>query len=107
MPDGGRIAVVSGRTRLPANRSLRLGSELEQAIRAAQSEGKTAVAAGRDGAARGVLVPPQRGSFGTTSVANNSIVAAACFAPTMKITASIPCSARSASRSTNIAGVPT
>ncbi|WP_063062025.1 heavy metal translocating P-type ATPase [Nocardia sienata] len=49
-------AVVVGRTRLLRDWSLHLDTELEQAMRAAEAEGRTAVAVGWDGAARGVLV---------------------------------------------------
>ncbi|MET7769186.1 heavy metal translocating P-type ATPase [Nocardia sp. NPDC005366] len=49
-------AVLVGRPRLLADWSLRLDSELERTLRAAQAEGKTAVAVGWDGRARGVLV---------------------------------------------------
>ncbi|MEU4339666.1 heavy metal translocating P-type ATPase [Nocardia sp. NPDC023852] len=49
-------AVVVGRTRLLADWSMRLDADLEQAIRDAEAAGKTAVAVGWDGAARGVLV---------------------------------------------------
>ncbi|MBF6456077.1 MULTISPECIES: heavy metal translocating P-type ATPase [Nocardia] len=49
-------AVVVGRTRLLEDWSLHLDAELERAMRAAEAEGKTAVAVGWDGAARGVLV---------------------------------------------------
>ncbi|MFI9532167.1 heavy metal translocating P-type ATPase [Nocardia fusca] len=49
-------AVLVGRTRLLEDWSLHLDTELEQAMRAAEAEGKTAVAVGWDGAARGVLV---------------------------------------------------
>ncbi|MEU1956085.1 heavy metal translocating P-type ATPase [Nocardia rhamnosiphila] len=49
-------AVVVGRTRLLQDWSLHLDAELRQAMRGAEAEGKTAVAVGWDGAARGVLV---------------------------------------------------
>jgi Cu+-exporting ATPase len=49
-------AVLVGSTRLLEDWSLHLDTELEQAMRAAEAEGKTAVAVGWDGAARGVLV---------------------------------------------------
>lgn len=49
-------AVVIGRTGLLADWSLYLVPELEQAMRAAEAAGKTAVAIGWDGKARGVLV---------------------------------------------------
>ncbi|WP_448615650.1 heavy metal translocating P-type ATPase [Modestobacter sp. URMC 112] len=49
-------AVTVGRTRLLEDWSLRLTPELEQAKAAAETEGKTAVAVGWDGAARAVLV---------------------------------------------------
>ncbi|WP_454194489.1 heavy metal translocating P-type ATPase [Nocardia sp. Marseille-Q1738] len=49
-------AVVVGRARLLADWSQHLGDDLTQAMRAAESEGKTAVAVGWDGTARGVLV---------------------------------------------------
>ncbi|MBF6439598.1 heavy metal translocating P-type ATPase [Nocardia cyriacigeorgica] len=49
-------AVVVGRTRLLQDWSLHLDAELERTLRAAEAEGKTAVAVGWDGAARGVLV---------------------------------------------------
>ncbi|WP_067470397.1 heavy metal translocating P-type ATPase [Nocardia amamiensis] len=49
-------AVVVGRARLLADWSQHLDASLTQAMRAAESEGKTAVAAGWDGTARGVLV---------------------------------------------------
>ncbi|QIS01077.1 heavy metal translocating P-type ATPase [Nocardia brasiliensis] len=49
-------AVLVGRTRLLADWSQRLDADLEQAMRAAEAEGKTAVAVGWDGKARGVLV---------------------------------------------------
>ncbi|MBF6289745.1 copper-translocating P-type ATPase [Nocardia farcinica] len=52
---GGR-AVVVGRRRLLAEHAQGLGSDLEQAMAAAESEGKTAVAVAWDGKARGVLV---------------------------------------------------
>jgi P-type Cu+ transporter len=49
-------AVIVGRTRLLADWSQHLTPALEQAKAAAEAEGKTAVAVGWDGAARGVLV---------------------------------------------------
>jgi P-type Cu+ transporter len=49
-------AVLVGRTRLLEDWSVRLSPELERAKAAAEAEGKTAVAVGWDGAARGVLV---------------------------------------------------
>ena len=49
-------AVLVGRTRLLAEWSQRLPADLERAKAAAEAEGKTAVAIGWDGAARGVLV---------------------------------------------------
>ncbi|WNV77690.1 heavy metal translocating P-type ATPase [Geodermatophilus sp. DSM 44513] len=49
-------AVLVGRTRLLAEWSLRLPADLERAMAAAEAEGRTAVAVGWDGAARGVLV---------------------------------------------------
>ncbi|MGY4103892.1 heavy metal translocating P-type ATPase [Nocardia sp. R16R-3T] len=49
-------AVVVGRARLLADWSQRLDTELERAMHTAESEGKTAVAVGWDGQARGVLV---------------------------------------------------
>ncbi|MGY1643695.1 heavy metal translocating P-type ATPase [Geodermatophilus sp. SYSU D00703] len=49
-------AVLVGRTRLLEGWSVRLSPELERAKAAAEAEGKTAVAVGWDGAARGVLV---------------------------------------------------
>jgi P-type Cu+ transporter len=49
-------AVLVGRARLLADWSQHLDDELSQAIRAAEAEGKTAVAVGWDGKARGVLV---------------------------------------------------
>ncbi|MGV9611775.1 heavy metal translocating P-type ATPase [Nocardia xishanensis] len=49
-------AVIVGRARLLADWSQRLDAELERAMHAAESEGKTAVAVGWDGKARGVLV---------------------------------------------------
>ncbi|MGW5441614.1 heavy metal translocating P-type ATPase [Nocardia asteroides] len=52
---GGR-AVVVGRRRLLAEHAQSLGADLEQAMAAAESEGKTAVAVAWDGKARGVLV---------------------------------------------------
>jgi Cu+-exporting ATPase len=49
-------AVLVGRTRLLAEWSQPLGADLERAKAAAEAEGRTAVAVGWDGAARGVLV---------------------------------------------------
>ncbi|MBF6335093.1 copper-translocating P-type ATPase [Nocardia abscessus] len=49
-------AVLVGRARLLADWSQHLDDDLSQAIRAAEAEGKTAVAVGWDGKARGVLV---------------------------------------------------
>lgn len=49
-------AVIVGRARLPADRAQHLPNDLDSAMRAAESEGKTAVAVGWDGQARGVLV---------------------------------------------------
>ncbi|BDT93171.1 carbonate dehydratase [Nocardia sputorum] len=49
-------AVVVGRARLLADWSQHLDEALTEAMRAAEAEGKTAVAVGWDGAARGVLV---------------------------------------------------
>ncbi|RBY93591.1 heavy metal translocating P-type ATPase [Blastococcus sp. TF02-8] len=49
-------AVLVGRARLLAEWSLHLDPRLEQAMAAAEAEGRTAVAVGWDGAARGVLV---------------------------------------------------
>ncbi|MGK8558319.1 heavy metal translocating P-type ATPase [Nocardia gipuzkoensis] len=49
-------AVVVGRVRLLADWSQHPGDDLTEAMRAAESEGKTAVAVGWDGTARGVLV---------------------------------------------------
>ena len=49
-------AVVVGRPRLLADWSQHLPAELETALSAAESKGRTAVAVGWDGAARGVLV---------------------------------------------------
>jgi Cu+-exporting ATPase len=49
-------AVLVGRTRLLAEWSHHLGPDLERAEAAAEAEGRTAVAVGWDGAARGVLV---------------------------------------------------
>ncbi len=49
-------AVVVGRRRLLAEQAQNLHSDLEQAMAAAESEGKTAVAVAWDGNARGVLV---------------------------------------------------
>ncbi|MFE9582883.1 heavy metal translocating P-type ATPase [Nocardia sp. NPDC006044] len=49
-------AVVVGRARLLADWSQQLDAELERAMRAAEADGKTAVAVGWDGKARGVLV---------------------------------------------------
>ncbi len=55
--DGGRAhAVIVGRTALLADRAHHLGPELEAARAAAEAGGRTAVAVGWDGAARGVLV---------------------------------------------------
>ncbi len=54
--DGDSYAVVVGRTKLLADWSQHLTPELADAKAAAQAEGKTAVAVGWDGAARGVLV---------------------------------------------------
>ncbi|BDU03852.1 heavy metal translocating P-type ATPase [Nocardia cyriacigeorgica] len=49
-------AVIVGRARLLADWSQQLGADLERAMAAAEAEGKTAVAIGWDGKARGVLV---------------------------------------------------
>ncbi|MEV0296613.1 heavy metal translocating P-type ATPase [Nocardia sp. NPDC050710] len=49
-------AVLVGRVRLLADWSQHLDADLERALRAAEAEGKTAVAVGWDGRARGVLV---------------------------------------------------
>ncbi|MFQ6394865.1 heavy metal translocating P-type ATPase [Nocardia sp. KC 131] len=49
-------AVIVGRARLLADWSQQLDTDLEQAMREAESHGKTAVAVGWDGRARGVLV---------------------------------------------------
>ncbi|MBF6204959.1 copper-translocating P-type ATPase [Streptomyces gardneri] len=49
-------AVLVGRARLLADWSQHLDDDLTQAMRAAEAEGKTAVAVGWDGKARGVLV---------------------------------------------------
>jgi Cu+-exporting ATPase len=49
-------AVLVGRTRLLADWSQHLPADLEEAKAAAEAEGRTAVAVGWDGAARGVLV---------------------------------------------------
>ncbi|TFV79376.1 copper-translocating P-type ATPase [Blastococcus sp. CT_GayMR19] len=49
-------AVIVGRSRLFAEWSQQLPAELERAKAAAEAEGRTAVVAGWDGAARGVLV---------------------------------------------------
>ena len=49
-------AVVVGRPRLLADRTLPLTPELESAVQVAESAGRTAVAVGWDGRARGVLV---------------------------------------------------
>ncbi|MGY1672930.1 heavy metal translocating P-type ATPase [Geodermatophilus sp. SYSU D00710] len=49
-------AVLVGRPRLLAEWSQPLGAELERARAAAEAEGRTAVAVGWDGAARGILV---------------------------------------------------
>ncbi len=54
--DGGSHAVLVGRTRLLAEWSQHLTPELEAAKAAAEADGRTAVAVGWDGAARGVLV---------------------------------------------------
>ncbi|SDQ05813.1 cation-translocating P-type ATPase [Quadrisphaera sp. DSM 44207] len=54
--DGGRRAVVVGRAALLADRSQHLTPELAAAAAAAEAEGRTAVAVGWDGRARGVLV---------------------------------------------------
>jgi Cu+-exporting ATPase len=49
-------AVLVGRARLLAEWSQHLSADLERAMAAAEAEGRTAVAVGWDGAARGVLV---------------------------------------------------
>ncbi|MBB3084764.1 heavy metal translocating P-type ATPase [Geodermatophilus sabuli] len=49
-------AVLVGRTRLLEDWSVHLSADLERAKAAAEAEGRTAVAVGWDGAARGVLV---------------------------------------------------
>ncbi|MFI9507715.1 heavy metal translocating P-type ATPase [Nocardia sp. NPDC052566] len=49
-------AVIVGRARLLADWSQHLDTDLERAMHAAEAEGKTAVAVGWDGKARGVLV---------------------------------------------------
>ncbi|WP_327094610.1 heavy metal translocating P-type ATPase [Nocardia vinacea] len=49
-------AVIVGRARLLADWSQQLDADLEQAMHAAETDGKTAVAVGWDGKARGVLV---------------------------------------------------
>jgi len=49
-------SVLVGRARLLADRSQPLPAELADAMTAAQDEGRTAIAVGWDGAARGVLV---------------------------------------------------
>jgi len=49
-------AVAAGRPRFLADRSMPLPGSLEQAVSAAEEAGRTAVAVGWDGAARGVLV---------------------------------------------------
>ncbi|KUH64819.1 carbonate dehydratase [Mycolicibacterium novocastrense] len=49
-------AIVVGRPSLLADWSQHLPAELIEALRAAESEGKTAIAVGWDGAARGILV---------------------------------------------------
>jgi Cu+-exporting ATPase len=49
-------AVVAGRRRLLADWSMRLPAELERAAAEAEAAGRTAIAVGWDGAARGVLV---------------------------------------------------
>ena len=49
-------AVIVGRARLLADRAQHLPNDLDSAMRAAESEGKIAVAVGWDGQARGVLV---------------------------------------------------
>ncbi|WP_432482663.1 heavy metal translocating P-type ATPase [Kineococcus esterisolvens] len=54
--DGRSHAVLVGRPRLLAERSQQLDDDLERARAAAEAEGRTAVAVGWDGAARGVLV---------------------------------------------------
>jgi Cu+-exporting ATPase len=50
------VTVVAGRPRLLADRGLPLPAELERARAAAEAGGRTAIAVGWDGAARGVLV---------------------------------------------------
>jgi Cu+-exporting ATPase len=50
------VAVVVGRRRLLADRSLSLPPELERAASDAEAAGRTAIAVGWDGAGRGVLV---------------------------------------------------
>src|SRR4051794_14185024 len=50
------VAVVVGRRRLLADRSLSLSAELERAATEEEATGRTVVAVGWDGAARGVLV---------------------------------------------------
>ena len=50
------VGVVVGRPRLLAERGLALPGDLTAAVAAAEAEGRTAVAVGWDGAARGVLV---------------------------------------------------
>ncbi len=54
--DGQSRAVLVGRPRLLAERPQQLDDDLERARAAAEAEGRTAVAVGWDGAARGVLV---------------------------------------------------
>jgi Cu+-exporting ATPase len=54
--DGADHAVVMGRTQLLASRSQQLPAELERAKAAAESQGRTAVAVGWDGRARGLVV---------------------------------------------------
>ncbi|WP_204261648.1 heavy metal translocating P-type ATPase [Blastococcus saxobsidens] len=49
-------AVVAGRPRLLADWAMPLGADLERAVSAAEEAGRTAIAVGWDGAARGVLV---------------------------------------------------
>ncbi|AFT98077.1 heavy metal translocating P-type ATPase [Nocardia brasiliensis] len=49
-------AMLVGRARLLADWSQQLGADLERAMQAAETDGKTAVAVGWDGKARGVLV---------------------------------------------------
>ncbi|MCP3424460.1 heavy metal translocating P-type ATPase [Rothia sp. AR01] len=56
---GGR-EVVAGRRTLIADRSMALDERLTAAMSAAEAEGRTAVAVGWDGAARGVLVVSDR-----------------------------------------------